>query len=284
MSTTPYSNSILSLNNLVQVKGMKVVIDSLTLEMSPGNVIALLGPNGAGKSSLLEMIAGLSKPHSGEIKFGPNRMESITPKQRAQRIGFLSQHSETAWPLEVQDFIGLGRTPYQGRFFSLHSKSDQSAIQKAMTQCGVEELSHRFVNTLSGGEFSRVLLARVLAGEPEWLLLDEPMTGLDPGHQFILCDLLRKLANEGIGIIVTLHDLSLAAHVADRVILLNQGKLISDGTVREVLTQGRIQEVYGVGCMMMESADGLALALSTIPLQVSTQTNQTSHPFNRDTY
>jgi iron complex transport system ATP-binding protein len=275
MSTTPNSNSILSLNNIVQVKGKKVVIDSLSLEMVPGKVIAILGPNGAGKSSLLEMIAGLNMPHSGEVKLGPNRMEVITPKQRAQRIGFLSQHSETAWPLEVEAFIGLGRIPHQGRFFSLHSKSDQSAIQKAMAQSGVEDLSHRLVNTLSGGEFSRVLLARVLAGEPEWLLLDEPMTGLDPGHQFILCDLLSKLAKEGIGIIVTLHDLSLAAHVADRIILLNQGKLIADGTVREVLTADRIQKVYGVGCTMMESSDGLALALSTIPLQGSTKTIQT---------
>jgi len=251
----------LHLNNVVQVKGSKRVLDHLTIEVQPGEVIALLGPNGAGKSSLLELCAGLCSPFAGEIRLGDHSIHQIPPTQRAQRIGFLSQHTDIAWPLTVETFIGLGRIPHQGKLSLEHTAIDLKAIEQAMAETGVENLRGRLVTTLSGGELSRVLIARVLAGQPEWLLLDEPMTGLDPAHQFSLCHLLRKLASEGKGIIVTLHDLSLAAQVADRVILLNHGQLIADGTAQHVLTASRINEVYGVASYIHESELGMAVSL-----------------------
>lgn len=251
----------LNLNNVVQVKGRKRVLDHLSIAFHSGEVIALLGPNGAGKSSLLELSAGLCSPYEGEIRLGEQSILQISPIQRAQWIGFLSQHTDIAWPLTVETFIGLGRLPHQGRFRLEHTAIDLKAIEQALLATEVENLRGRLVTTLSGGELSRVLLARVLAGQPEWLLLDEPMTGLDPAHQFSLCQLLRKLASEGIGIIVTLHDLSLAAQVADRVILLNHGQLIADGTPQHVLTASRINEVYGVACHIHETEWGLAVSL-----------------------
>ena len=262
MNTDKTLSSVLSLKDIVQIKGDRLVLDHLSIDLHPGELIALLGPNGAGKSSLLEIAAGLGASHQGEISFGNELLHHMSAVQRSQRIGFLPQRGEIAWPLDVITFVGLGRLPHQGRFTSQRSEADHHAIAAALEETGVEMMHDRGVDTLSGGELSRVLLARVLAGEPEWLMLDEPMTGLDPGHQFELCDLLRKLTSDGKGIIVTLHDLSLAAHLADRIILLNEGKLIADGTPREVLTASRIHEVYGVACDVQDSSSaGLSLTL-----------------------
>jgi iron complex transport system ATP-binding protein len=261
MSHLKANMSALHLNNIVQVKGGKVVIHPTTLQLHPGEVIALLGPNGAGKSSLLEIASGLSKPYSGEVHLDQMNLNEMTTSQRAKRLGFLSQHAEIAWPLTVEAFVGLGRIPHISRYVATISHSDQFAIDEAIQKTSIEAFRHRSINTLSGGELSRVLIARVLAGEPEWLLLDEPLTGLDPHHQFILCDLLHTLATEGKGVIVTLHDLSLAAQRADRIILLKQGKLIADGLAKEVLTSARIEEVYGVTCTMMDTVDGMSISL-----------------------
>jgi len=262
MSHETTVNGDLSLRNIVQIKGDQTVLNHLSLDLHPGELIALLGPNGAGKSSLLEICAGLGTGYSGEVILNHQLLQDMHAVQRSQKIGFLPQRSEIAWPLDVATFVGLGRLPYQSRWINTQTTSDQKAISSAISKTGIEMMRERSIETLSGGELSRVLLARVLAGEPEWLMLDEPMTGLDPGHQFELCDLLRKLASEGKGIIVTLHDLSLAAHLADRILLLNEGKIVADGTPREILTSSRIQEVYGVACNILETINGFCIALS----------------------
>jgi len=262
MNTDQNLRSALSIKDIVQIKEDTLILDHLSIDLQPGELIALLGPNGAGKSSLLAIAAGLGSGHKGEIFLGNELLYNLSASERSQRIGFLPQRAEIAWPLDVITFVGLGRLPYQGRFTSQRSVADHNAITAALKETGVETMRDRSVDSLSGGELSRVLLARVLAGEPEWLMLDEPMTGLDPGHQFELCDLLRKLTSDGKGIIVTLHDLSLAAHLADRVVLLKNGKLIADGTPREVLTASRIHEVYGVACDVQDtSSTGFSLTL-----------------------
>lgn len=262
MSASQTINGRLVLKNAMQIKGERIVLDRISIDLNPGEVIALLGPNGAGKSSLLEIIAGLRIPSSGEVQLGDAGIHLLPRLQRAKRLGFLPQRAEIAWPLDVETFVSLGRLPFQQGFVSHRTQVDQDAIENAMTATNVEMLRNRLINTLSGGELSRVSLARVLAGEPEWLLLDEPMTGLDPGHQFALSHLLRKLASEGKGIIVTLHDLSLAAHLADRVLLLHKGALIADGTPSHVFTASRIKEVYGVNCTLHHSSNGLYLSLT----------------------
>jgi iron complex transport system ATP-binding protein len=176
-------------------------------------------------------------------------------RARARRIGFIPQTAEVAWAVEARILVGLGRTPFIGS--SGLSLEDSAAIDRAMEAAGVTELADRDVTTLSGGERGRVLIARALAGDPEWLLADEPLTGLDPGHQLDAGDLFRAMAHEqGRGVIVTLHDLSLAARIADRIIVMAAGKVLADGPPAQALSPDVMARAYGVRARVIEGQGG----------------------------
>jgi iron complex transport system ATP-binding protein len=179
----------------------------------------------------------------------------MSPRARARRIAVLPQTPEVAWALEARILVGIGRTPFIGA--AGLSQEDAAAIERAMRAAGVGALADRDVTTLSGGERGRVLIARALAGEPEWLLADEPLTGLDPGHQLDAGALFRRLAHEeGRGVIVTLHDLSLAARVADRIIVMAAGKVLADGPPSEALSPQVLARAYEVEARITEGAGG----------------------------
>ena len=224
--------------------GGRAVLDGVDLALAPGRVTAILGPNGAGKSTLLACLAGLLAPAVGEVRLGGRPLTSVPARERGRRIGLLEQTPQIAWAVDVRTLVGLGRIPWQGARGL--STEDDAEVAAAMARTGVDAFAERAVTTLSGGERARVLLARALAGRPEWLLADEPLTGLDPGHQFDACDLLRGVADAGAGVIVTLHDLSLAARFADRIVLLHAGRVVADGAPTDVLTPQRLADVYGV--------------------------------------
>jgi len=176
-------------------------------------------------------------------------------RARARAIGFIPQSPEVAWALEARILVGLGRTPYIGARGL--SDQDAAAIDRAMDEAGVSDLGERDVTTLSGGERARVLIARALAGEPRWLLADEPMAGLDPGHQIEASDLFRRLAQgRGAGVVLTLHDLSIAARMADRVLVLAEGKVIADGAPAEAMSPDVLARAYGVEARWTEGAGG----------------------------
>jgi iron complex transport system ATP-binding protein len=180
---------------------------------------------------------------------------SMAPRARARRIGFIPQTPEVAWAVEARILVGLGRTPFIGS--SGLSLEDGAAIDRAMDAAGVAELADRDVTTLSGGERGRVLIARALAGDPEWLLADEPLTGLDPGHQLDAGDLFRAMAHEqGRGVIVTLHDLSLAARIADRIIVMAAGRVLADGPPSQALSPEVMAQAYGVRARVIDGAGG----------------------------
>ena len=220
-----------------------------------GTVTAILGPNGAGKSTLLACLAGLRKPNAGHVRLDEADVLSMHARARARRIGFIPQTPEVAWAVEARILVGLGRTPFIGS--SGLSLEDGAAIDRAMEAAGVTELADRDVTTLSGGERGRVLIARALAGDPEWLLADEPLTGLDPGHQLDAGDLFRAMAHEqGRGVIVTLHDLSLAARIADRIIVMAAGKVLADGPPSLALSPEVMASAYGVRARVIEGAGG----------------------------
>jgi iron complex transport system ATP-binding protein len=182
----------------------------------------------------------------------------LPPRLRAQHIGFIPQTAEIAWAVEARILVGLGRTPYIGARGL--SAQDALAIEAAMRAAGVEALAERDVTTLSGGERARVLIARALAGEPRWLLADEPLAGLDPGHQLDAADLFRRLAHEqGCGVIVTLHDLSLAARMADRIVLLHDGKVLADGPPGQALTPESLARAYGVDARISPGERGVVI-------------------------
>jgi iron complex transport system ATP-binding protein len=235
--------SMLAVRQLHYSRGKRPILREIDFALAAGSVTAILGPNGAGKSTLLGCLAGLLQPASGSIEIDGARLESLPAKARARRIAYLPQNATIAWPIDVQTLVGLGRIPYMG---VSSDEQNREAVQRAMDMTRVSQWADRIVNELSGGERARVLLARVLAGTSQWVLADEPFTGLDPAHQLEAANLLRKFSADGGGVVLTVHDLSLAARIADRVLLLNDGRVVADGTPEQALDVPNLRSVYGV--------------------------------------
>jgi iron complex transport system ATP-binding protein len=249
------SNKGLSARDLHVRLGERDVLDGVFLDFTPGMVTAIVGPNGAGKSTLLSCLAGLRRPDAGVVALDGVQLATLSSKARARRIAFLPQSPEISWAVDVRTFVGLGRIPRQGAFGL--GREDEAAVEEAIEATGIEVLAERLITTLSGGERARALIARALAGWTDWILADEPLTGLDLGHAFDAVDLFRHLAEgQGKGVVVTLHDLPLAARAADRVIVLSEGRILADGAPLEALTPEVLAKAYGVEARMIDGAGG----------------------------
>lgn len=207
-----------------------------------GRVTGVLGPNGSGKSTLFSLLCGLKKPDAGEaLLFGKN-LSALSVRQRAKTLAFVPQRSGMEFDFTVLDVVLMGRQPYRRRFSS-DPAEDGDIARWAMEQTGVLGFSGRPVTGLSGGEWQRVLIARALAQKTPALLLDEPVTGLDVRHQLSVLEIARRMAkDEGKTVLCVLHDLNLAAHYCDELLLLKNGKKVAFGTPKEVLS--RAAEVY----------------------------------------
>lgn len=237
--------------------GGRVVLDGVSLELRAGEITAVVGHNGAGKSTLLACLAGLRKPGAGRVSLDGQAVLDLADRERARRIGFLPQTPEIAWRLDVRTFVRLGRTAHRGLFGE--TRRDAEAVDVALAATGIAALAERDVTTLSGGERARALIARALAGEPRWLLADEPLTGLDIGHQLDAARLLRQIAETGAGVVATLHDLAFAAQIADRVVLLADGRVLADGAPAAALTPASLARAYGVEARWIDGAGGALL-------------------------
>ncbi|WP_310596116.1 ABC transporter ATP-binding protein [Sphingomonas sp.] len=231
--------------NLTLRLGGLTVLSEIDTAFRPGRVTAILGPNGAGKSSLLKTLAGLVPPDAGTITLGDRPLADWPAQARARAIGYLPQSGAVHWNLRARDLVALGRLPDRRRFAG-PSPADEAAITAALAATETLVLADRRVGDLSGGERARVLLARVLAGDPRWLLADEPLASLDPAHQIDLLERLRGMAVEGRGVAVVLHDIAQAARVADDVLLLRDGRLVAAGQAAAVLTPDTIAAVFDV--------------------------------------
>ena len=241
--------------DLAVALGGQVILDGIDARFRPGEVTAIVGPNGAGKSTLLACLAGLRRPNRGRVILGDAPILALPHRQRARSIGFLPQTPEIAWAVDVETLVGLGRTSHSGARGL--SEADHVAVQAALVRTRMTPFARRDVTTLSGGERARALPARVLAGEPSWLLADEPLAGLDPGHQLDTVDLLRGFAAEdGHGVVMTLHDLGVALRLADRVIVLAGGRLIADGPPPLALTLAVLAQAYGVEAAIVAGTAG----------------------------
>lgn len=208
-----------------------------SLDLHPGEMLGLIGPNGAGKSTLLNAMAGIIT-HGGDIHINDIAFHELSSRQRAQLVGLQPQSVNSAWSINVADVVELGRLPW--------GDDDATAIQEAIDWAGIEAFSQRRINELSGGERARVWLARVLAGRPRVLLADEPVASLDIHYQIAVMDVLRNYADEGHGVIVAIHDLSLAARYCNRLCLMDQGKVVAIGTPAEVLNEKLLTTTYGI--------------------------------------
>jgi iron complex transport system ATP-binding protein len=234
--------------------GEALIVDGAALDLHSGELVVLIGPNGAGKTTLMRALAGLV-PTEGRIDIDGTSLATLTVRERARRIAYLPQGHVVHWPMPVADVVALGRYPYADAL-STFSEADRQAIKKAMAATGTEVFAERAVTTLSGGERARVALARALAGEAPILLADEPTVSLDPRHQLVVMGLLRQAAHDGSAVLAIGHDLALAARFADRIVIMERGRLVADGEPREVLTVERIASVFGVEAMIADDTIG----------------------------
>jgi iron complex transport system ATP-binding protein len=234
--------------------GARAVLNDVSLAPRPGEVTAIVGPNGAGKSTLLACLAGLRRPDLGRVTLEGQALAEIPARVRARRIGYLPQTPEIAWRLDVHTFVRLGRTAHRGVFGE--TAADALAVDKALASTAMTAFAGRDITTLSGGERARALIARALAGEPAWLLADEPLTGLDLAHQLDAAELFRRVAAGGVGVVAAVHDLAFAARTADRVVLLAEGRILADGAPSSALDPAHLARAYGVEARWIEGAAG----------------------------
>jgi iron complex transport system ATP-binding protein len=236
-ATAPLTATALSL----QTSGA-VLLDKMNLQIDTGEVLGVIGPNGAGKSSLLKLLAGVAAPTSGLIKLGNKPLADCSAMLKAQTVAYLEQRPHVYWPLAVTQVVALGRLPHG----SASAADNSAAVRAALDFTGITAIAHRAFNTLSEGEKMLVNISRVLATEPRIILADEPTAALDPYHQLMVLELLRTLAGQNRGILVVMHDLSLAARFCDRLLLIAGGRVVSEGTPEVVLSARHIAQAYHV--------------------------------------
>jgi iron complex transport system ATP-binding protein len=229
----------------------RVVLKDVSLALSAGHLVALVGPNGAGKTTLLRSLAGLI-PSEGEIEIGGDALSALPLRERAKRFGYLPQGHVVHWPLPARDIVALGRYPHGATDPARLSPKDVEAVQRAMQAVDVVQFGDRRVTELSGGERSRVALARVLAVEAPVILADEPTASLDPRHQIDVMKNLRATADKGVLVIVVTHDLGLAARFADHVLVLREGRLVSQGAPAEALSEQVMADVFRISAYRAE--------------------------------
>lgn len=253
--------SVLAVEGLTLNLGGRRVLDAVSAAFTPGRVTAVLGPNGAGKSTLLSCLAGLHSPDKGGVLVGEQPRTALSMRDLAQRIGLLPQGADVHWDVDVLTLVALGRYPHRARWGE--TEADRVAVASAMAATDVTQFAARPMTALSGGERARVLLARVLAGKPHWLLADEPLANLDPAHQLDTLECLRDVARSGAGVIVVLHDLNHAIQVADEVLLLCDGRIVGQGTPADVLTPERIARTYGVSSHIGTTPEGVRFIVTS---------------------
>jgi len=243
--------TMLTAQNLSAALGSRPVLHDISLSLSPGHLVALVGPNGAGKTTLLRALAGLI-PSTGAIHVGGEPLSSLSLRERAKRFGYLPQGHMVHWPLPARDIVALGRYPHGATDPARLSPKDAEAVLRAMQAVDVMEFAERRVTELSGGERSRVALARVLAVEAPVILADEPTASLDPRHQIDVMRGLRAAAEAGVLVIVVTHDLGLAARFADTVLVLSEGRLVSQGEPAEALSEQVMAQVFRISAFRAE--------------------------------
>lgn len=232
-------------SQLVVSLGGAAILKGVDFKLGAGEMLGLVGPNGAGKTTLLRVLAGLQRPNGGTLLWNEGDYYALTSRERAQRLSYLAQSGTAHWPMSVERLVALGRLPHLSDW-QKPGKTDEALIEQVIEETDLVDFKKRQFNTLSGGERSRVLLARALVSEPEVLLADEPVAALDLAHQIEVMSLLQCYCARGGSVVVVLHDLRLAAHYCHRIMLLVDGKTLAEGSPESVLTEQHMRTAFGV--------------------------------------
>ena len=248
-------SAALRFEDVVVRYGARVALDRVSTQISTGQVTGIVGPNGAGKTTLLKAAAGLIPLASGKCFLFDRAIADWPREKRAQKLAYLPQAGEAAWPLAAREIVALGRMPHREPLTWLPA-ADALAVERALERTDAAQFANRRVDALSVGERARVLLARALTTEADVLLADEPVAHLDPAHQLRLMALLREEAARGVAVAVTLHELSLAARLCDRILLLHRGNLVAQGTPDEALSADMLARVFGIEAVRVTGPDG----------------------------
>ena len=236
---------MLAAQHLEVTLSRRVILNDVSLSLRSGQLVALVGPNGAGKTTLLRALAGLV-PSTGTIEVGGDPLSSLSLRERAKRFGYLPQGHLVHWPLPAKDVVALGRYPHGATDPARLPPRDEQAVLRAMQATNVVAFAERPITELSGGERSRVALARVLAVEAPVVLADEPTASLDPRYQIDVMINLRGAADRGVLVVVVTHDLGLASRFADTVLVLSDGRLVAEGKPAEALSEQIMADVFRV--------------------------------------
>lgn len=250
----PGDMRLLSAENLSVTLGRRRVVDDISFDLRKGELVALVGPNGAGKTTLVRALAGLV-PADGKVFLNGGPLQERSPRERARNLAYLPQGHLFHWPMPVAEIVALGRYPHADPF-SAPTEADRAAVQRALAATATLELAARPVVTLSGGERARVALARALATEASILLADEPTASLDPRHQLVVMNLLHSITRKGAAVMAILHDLALAARFADRVLVIQSGRVVADGPPEEAISREVIARVFGVEATLVDTEFG----------------------------
>lgn len=253
----------LSLANVGVTRAGRPVLRDVSVGIASSELVGIVGPNGAGKSTLLKAALGLL-PATGTVTLVGKTLDALTPAARARAVAYVPQEREVAWDLSVRDVVMLGRLPHRAPF-AASSAQDEGAVAAAMDDADVSAFADRPVTALSGGERARVLIARALAQAAPLLLADEPTSGLDPAQQLAIMALFRRFCRSGNAVVVSIHDLQLAARWCDRLVLLHDGAIVADGKPAIVLTREAIRRVYGCDALILDSPDGPIIATMPMP-------------------
>ncbi|MDR3336888.1 MAG: ABC transporter ATP-binding protein [Treponema sp.] len=235
----------LVLENLAVGFHDKSVLSGVNVSLAAGEILALAGPNGGGKTTLLKTAAGFLKPRSGRVILEGRDLASFGKRERASRVSFLFQGQAALWPFTVKEFVSQGRYALRG-LFAPEAGADKERVEMAIGEAGLLGYEERLVTELSGGEFQRVLIARARSQEASLIIMDEPINNLDPKYQFVVMDMIRSLAEQGLSIILSLHDLTLANAYAHRIALAAGGKIAAIGKPAEILREEILSEVFEI--------------------------------------
>lgn len=234
--------------------GGRSILSAVTMTVKGGEVVGLIGANGSGKTTLMRALAGVLAPAAGRITLDGRSLAEWDRNTLARHRAYLPQRAHVQWPISVRDVVALGRLPHRGPW-GRTGLADAAAVERALARTGLDLLADRRVDRISGGEQARALVARALGSEPKLLLADEPAAGLDPAYQIALMRLMRELAGDGVAVLVTLHDLGLAARFCDRVMLLAQGGVYAFGPPAEVLNPESLAACFSIRALMGAEGD-----------------------------